>query len=180
MIIKMIYRLIYILLQSLIHFPNHLMTKIPINPSSSLVGNSENSLVSNVMSLVYVVVMSCMSFIGWTAISLAFMGLLFHMSRLAFTTHGSNLKSPDLLGSLNCNCDLFSHSSLPMDPFAHGDTIPMIFYIVHEIYSNISEPHEIFYIFIKVLHQIGKKIHDFVHDMAATHEADFVESFNVI
>ena len=38
-----------------------------------------------------------------------------------------NLKSPDLLGSLNCNCDLVAHSSLPMDPFAHGDTIPMYF-----------------------------------------------------
>ena len=33
---------------------------------------------------------------------------------------------------------------------------------------------------MKVLHQIGKKIHDFIHDMAATHDADFVESFNVI
>ena len=33
-------------------------------PSSSQVGNSENCLVSNAMSLVYVVVMSCMYFIG--------------------------------------------------------------------------------------------------------------------
>ena len=97
-------------------------------PSSSLVGNSKNCLVSNTMSLVYVDVMSCMSFIGWKTISLAFMGLLFHMFGLSFTTHGSNLKSPDLPGSLvNCNCDLVAHSSLPMDPFAHGDTIPLIF-----------------------------------------------------
>ena len=34
-------------------------------PSSSLVGNSENCLVSNAMSLVYVVVMSCMYLFGW-------------------------------------------------------------------------------------------------------------------
>ena len=33
---------------------------------------------------------------------------------------------------------------------------------------------------MKVLHQIGKNIHGFIHDMAATHEADFVESFDVI
>ena len=32
---------------------------------------------------------------------------------------------------------------------------------------------------MKVLHQIGK-IHGFIHDMAATHDADFVESFEVI
>ena len=30
---------------------------------------------------------------------------------------------------------------------------------------------------MKVLHQIGKKIHGLIHDMEATHEADFVESF---
>ena len=41
--------------------------KIP-QPSSSLVGNSENCLVSNAMSLVYVVVMYCMYFIGWKTI----------------------------------------------------------------------------------------------------------------
>ena len=34
---------------------------------------------------------------------------------------------------------------------------------------------------MKVLHQIGKNIHGFIHDnMAATHEADFVEYFDVI
>ena len=31
-----------------------------------------------------------------------------------------------------------------------------------------------------VLHQIGINIHGFIHDMAATHNADFVEYFNVI
>ena len=31
-----------------------------------------------------------------------------------------------------------------------------------------------------MLHQIGKKIHGFIHDMVATHEAHFVESFDVI
>ena len=67
-----------------------------------------------------------------------------------------------------------------MDPFSHGDTIPIIFYIVYDIYSHISEPHEIFYRVMKVLHQIGKKIHGFIHDMVATHEAYFVESFDVI
>ena len=43
-----------------------------------------------------------------------------------------------------------------------------------------SNPHDIFYRVMKVLHQIGKKIHGFIHDMEATHEADFVESFDVI
>ena len=108
------------------------------------------------------------------------MGLFFHIYGLSFTTHGSNLKSPDLPGSLNCNCDLVAHSSLPMDPFTHGDTIPLIFSAVYEIYSDISETLEIFYKFMKVLHQIGKNIHGFIHDIAATHEAYFVESFDVI
>ena len=67
-----------------------------------------------------------------------------------------------------------------MDPFAHGDTIRLIFYFVFDIYSDISEPHEIFYRFMKVLHQIGKKIHGLIHDMEATQEADFVESFDAI
>ena len=75
------------------------------------------------MSLVYVDVMSCMYLIGWKAISLASLGLSFHMSGLSFTTHVSNLKSLDFPGSLNCNCDLVAHSSLPMDPFTHKDTI---------------------------------------------------------
>ena len=92
----------------------------------------------------------------------------------------SSLKCPDLLGSLNCNCDLVAHSSLPMDLFAHGDTIPMIFYVVYDMYSDISYPHELCYRVMKVLHQIGRKIHGFIHDMAATHNADFVESFDVI
>ena len=33
---------------------------------------------------------------------------------------------------------------------------------------------------MKVLHQIGKNIHDLIHDMATTHEADFIEYFDVI
>ena len=108
------------------------------------------------------------------------MGLLFHMSGLDFTTHGSNLKTPDPLGSLNCKCDLVAHSSLSVDPFAHGDTIPMIFSLVYDIYSDISEPREIFYIFMKVLHQIGNNIYGIIHDMATTHEDDFVESFDAL
>ena len=56
----------------------------------------------------------------------------------------------------------------------------LIFSVVYDIYSDISDPHELFDIFLKVIHQIGKKIHDFIHDMEATHEADFVESFDVI
>ena len=108
------------------------------------------------------------------------MGLLFHMSGLSFTTHGSNLKSPDPPGLLNCQCDLVAHSSLFMDPFANGDTMPLIFYNLYDIYSDISEPSDIFYRIVKVLHQIGKNIHDFIHDMEATHEEDFIESFDVI
>ena len=65
-----------------------------------------------------------------------------------------------------------------MDPFTHGDTIPLIFSVVYDFYSYISEPHELCYIFMKVLHQIGKNIHGLIHDKAATQEADFVESFN--
>ena len=109
--------------------------------------------------------MSCVYFIGWEAITLAFMGLLFHMSIISFTIHGSNLKSPDLPGSLNCNCDLVAHSSLPMDPFAHGDTIPLIFSIVYDIYYDVSKPHELFHRVTKVRRQIGKNIHDFIHDI---------------
>ena len=67
-----------------------------------------------------------------------------------------------------------------MDPFAQGDTIPLIFSIVYDIYSYISEPHDIFYRVMKVFHQIGKTIHGLIHDMTTTHEGYFVESFDVI
>ena len=33
---------------------------------------------------------------------------------------------------------------------------------------------------MKVLHQNGRNIDGFIHDMTATHNADFVESFDVI
>ena len=33
---------------------------------------------------------------------------------------------------------------------------------------------------MKFLHQIGRNIHGFIHDMAATHNAYFVESFDFI
>ena len=97
------------------------------------------------------------------------MELLFHMYGIYFSTHGSTLKSPYLPGSLNCNCDLVSHSSLSMDPLSHGDTIHLMFYAVYDIYYDILELHEIFYIVLKVIHQIGRKIHGFIHDMEATH-----------
>ena len=161
-------------------FPKPLHDQKTQQPSSSIVGNSQNCLVSSTMSLVYVSFMSSMSFIGWIDILLAIMELLFHMYGIDFTTHGSNLKSPDLPISLNCNCDLVAHSSLPMDPFAHRDTIPLIFSAVYDIYSNISEPHELFYRVVKVLHQIGRKIHGFIRDTTTTHNAYFVESFDVI
>ena len=70
--------------------------------SSSLVEKSQNCLVSNAMSLVYVAFMSCMSLIGSISIELSFMGLMFHMYGLDLTTHGSIFKSPNPLGSLNC------------------------------------------------------------------------------
>ena len=67
-----------------------------------------------------------------------------------------------------------------MDPFSHGDTITIVFYAIYDIYYDILEPCEIFYRFMKVLQQIGKNIHGFIHHMAATQEEHFVESFNVI
>ena len=108
------------------------------------------------------------------------MELLFHMYGIDFTTHGSNLKSLDPPGSLNCKCDLVAHSSLSVDPFAHGDTIPMIFSVVYDMYYDILYPHEISYKVMNFLHQIGKKIHGFIHDMETTHNGYFVESFDVI
>ena len=78
-------------------------------PSSLLAGKSQNCLVSNAMSLVYVAFMSCMSFIGWKTMELAFMGLLFHMYRHDLTIYSSSFKSPDHPSSLNCQCDLVSH-----------------------------------------------------------------------
>ena len=54
----------------------------------------------------------------------------------------------------------------------------VVFYDVYEIYSNISYTHDICYNFMMVLHKIGKNIHGLIHDMAATHEADFLESFD--
>ena len=109
--------------------------------------------------------------------ALAFTRLFFHMSGLDLTTYDSSLKSLDHLRSLNCQCDLVSHSSPTMDPFAHEDTIPLIFSIVYDIYSDISKPCELCYRVIQVLHKIGKKIHGLIHDMEATHEADFVKYF---
>ena len=101
--------------------------------SRSLAGKSQNCLVSNAMSLVYVSFMSCMSFIAWKSMEFSFTGLLFNMSRLDLTTHGSSFRSPDHPCSLNCHCDLVSHSSPTMDKFAHGETIPLIFYVVYDI-----------------------------------------------
>ena len=99
---------------------------------------------------------------------------------LNFTHKYSNFKSPYHPGSLNYQCDLVIDYFPTMDPFSHGDTIPMISYVVYDLYSSISKPHESFYKFMKVLHQIGNKIHGFIHDMTTTHEAYFVESFDVI
>ena len=48
------------------------------------------------------------------------------------------------------------------------------------MYSDISEPHDIFYRVMNVLHQIGRNIHGFIHDMEATHNAYFIESFDAI
>ena len=48
------------------------------------------------------------------------------------------------------------------------------------MYFDISEPRGHFYRVMKVLHQTGRKIHGFIHDTATTHNADFVESFDVI
>ena len=96
-------------------------------PSSSLVGKSQNCLVSKTMSLVYVAFMSYISFTGWTTMELAFLGLLFHISGHDLTTYGSIFKSLYYPGPFDYQCDLVAHSSPTMDPFAHGDTIPLIF-----------------------------------------------------
>ena len=100
------------------------------------------------------------------------------MSGLVLTTHGSNFKSPDHPSSLNYQCELVAHSFPTMDPFTHGDTITLVFYDVYEIYSDISQTRDICYNFMKVLRQIGKNIHGLIHDMAATHEGDFLESID--
>ena len=55
-----------------------------------------------------------------------------------------------------------------MEPFVHGDTTPLISSTIYDIYSDISEPRELCYRVLKVLHQIGKKIHGLIHDMEAT------------
>ena len=52
--------------------------------------------------------------------------------------------------------------------------------MLYEFRYDILNPHEPFYRVMKMIHQIGKKIHGLIHDMAATHEEDFVESFDVL
>ena len=89
------------------------------------------------MPLVYFAFMYCMPFIGWKTTEFAFMGMMFHISGLDLTTHVSSFKSPYPPGSLNYQCDLVSHSSPTMDPFAHGDTINLIFSAVYDIYYDI-------------------------------------------
>ena len=89
------------------------------------------------MSLVYVAFMSFISFIGWKSMSLDLMGKFFHMFVPNITTYGSNLKSPYHPSSLNYQCDLVAHSFPTMDPFAHGETIPMIFYALYDSFYNI-------------------------------------------
>ena len=93
------------------------------------------------------------------------MGLLFYMCGHDITTYGLMFKFADHPGSLNCQCDLVAHSSPTMDPFAHGDTITLIFFDIYEIYFDISDPHELCYRVMKVLHEIGKKIHGLIHAM---------------
>ena len=119
-------------------FPQPFYSQNTQQSSSSLVGNSQNCIISNTMSLVYVVFMYCISLIGWKTMSFSFMGLMFHIFVPEFTTYGSNFKSLDHPGSLNCQCDLVSHSLPTMDSLAHGDTIPLIFSDVYELYYDIS------------------------------------------
>ena len=118
-------------------FPQQFYAQNTRQPSSSLVGKSQNFLVSNTMSLVYLAFMSCISFIGCTTMELDFLGIFLHMSGHDPTTYGLMFKSPNHPGSLNCQCDLVSHSSPTMDPFTHGDTIPLIFSVLYELYFNI-------------------------------------------
>ena len=108
------------------------------------------------------------------------MGPCFHISGLYLTTYVSSFNSPYHPSSLSFQCYLVAHSSPTMDPFAHGDTIPLIFSTVYDIYSDISETHEIYYRFMKAIHQIGKKIHGLIHDMESTQEVDFVGSFDAL
>ena len=56
-----------------------------------------------------------------------------------------------------------------MDPFSHGDTIILMFSAVYNIYYDISGPRDLFYRVMKVLHQIGKTFHGFVHDTATSY-----------
>ena len=69
-------------------FPQPFDAQKTQQPSSSLIGKSQNFIVSNTMSLVYVVLMSCISFIGWKSMSLKLVGLFLHMSGLDLTTYG--------------------------------------------------------------------------------------------
>ena len=43
-----------------------------------------------------------------------------------------------------------------MDLFAHGDTIPMIFYIVYGVYYDISNPHEFFTYLLRFFIKLGE------------------------
>ena len=46
----------------------------------------------------------------------------------------------------------------------------MIFYIVYEMYYDISYPHKLCYRIRKVLHQFGRKAYGLVHHCVATQE----------
>ena len=102
-------------------FPQPFDSQNTQQPSSSLIGKSQNCLVSNTMSLVYVDFMSCMSFIGWKSMEFEFMGLFFDMYVHYITTYGLIFNSPYHPCLLNYQCDLVVHSSPTMDPFAHGE-----------------------------------------------------------
>ena len=92
----------------------------------------------------------------------------------------SNFRSLCLLDFPNCQCRLVEPSFPIVTQPDFGATIPWFLAVTHELISDISEPHKLYYIIIKVLHQFVKKVHDRVQHYVATLENVPAEFINVI
>ena len=175
----MIYRMIYNLWQSLTHFPNHLMTKDPSTLKfTSWKFRKLPSFQCYVSCICCCYVLYVFNWLGSHIIGLHGNYVPYFWNFFNHPWFKSQVSRPSRFAQLQLwsSCSLFS-SYGSIHSWRHHNSD--IFYFLWHIFWYFRA-FWAFYRFMKVLHQIGRKIHGFIHDMAATHNADFVESFDVI
>ena len=80
----------------------------------------------------------------------------------------------------NCQCRLVEPSFPIVTQPDFGATIPWFLAVTHELISDISEPHKLYYKIIKVSYQFGKKVYDWIHHYAVTLDIEPTNFIDVI